>query len=119
MLKVNQLTFNPFSENTYIVSDETGLCAIIDPGCSNDKERKELVKTITDEQLKPARLLNTHCHIDHFPGNKFVCDTYGLLPEFHLFEYEVMKAALTYQGLFGFKLDESPAPKNYLKGGEE
>ncbi len=118
MLKVHQLTFNPFSVNTYIASDETGECAIIDPGCSTEEERKELVKIINDNHLKPTLLLNTHCHIDHFPGNKFVCDSYGLLPQFHLTEYEVMKTALLYQGFFGFKLDESPAPEIYLKEGD-
>jgi hydroxyacylglutathione hydrolase len=118
MLKVHQLTFNPFSVNTYVVSDETGQCAIIDPGCSSEEERHELIKIITDNHLKPALLLNTHCHIDHFPGNKFVCDTYGLLPQFHLDEFEVMKTALLYQGFFGFKLDESPAPAIYLKEGD-
>ena len=118
MLKVHQLTFNPFLVNTYIASDETGQCAIIDPGCSTDKERKELVKVITDNKLKPTLLLNTHCHIDHFPGNKFVCDTYGLLPQFHVDEFEVMKSALLYQKFFGFSLEESPAPEVYLKEGD-
>jgi glyoxylase-like metal-dependent hydrolase (beta-lactamase superfamily II) len=118
MLKVNQFTFNPFSENTYVVSDDTGQCAIIDPGCSNDKERKELIQAITAQGLKPVKLLNTHCHIDHFPGNKFICDTYNLLPEFHRDEYAVMKSAMNYQSFFGFTLDESPEPKNYLKGGD-
>src|SRR5580698_9598346 len=119
MLKVHQLTFNPFSVNTYIASDETGECAIIDPGCSTEEERKELLKIIGDNQLKPALLLNTHCHIDHFPGNKFVCDTYGLLPQFHLVEFEVMKAALSYQSFFGFNLEESPAPEIYLDEGDK
>ncbi len=119
MLRVHKHTFNPFQENTYIVADETKECVIVDPGCSNDKERKELVKTIDAFGLKPVKLLNTHCHIDHFPGNKFVCDTYNLLPEFHEVELEVMYAALNYQSLFGFKLDASPEPKHYLKDGDE
>lgn len=118
MLHVKQLTFNPFSVNTYIAWDETLQCAIIDPGCNDEHERRELVKIITDNQLKPAVLLNTHCHIDHFPGNKFVCDTYNLLPQFHSLEYEVMKSALLYQKLFGFSLQESPEPKIYLKEGD-
>src|SRR4051812_14683935 len=101
MLTVHKHTFNPFQENTYIVSDETKECAIIDPGCSNEKERKELVQTIEAFGLKPVKLLNTHCHIDHFPGNKFVCDTYELLPEFHQVELEVMYEALKYQSFFG------------------
>jgi glyoxylase-like metal-dependent hydrolase (beta-lactamase superfamily II) len=118
MLNILQLTFNPFLENTYILSDESKTCAIIDPGCSNEKERKQLVETIESKQLKPVKLLNTHCHIDHFPGNKFVCETYHLLPEFHETEYQVMKAALEYRDFFGFFVEESPTPANYLKEGD-
>lgn len=118
MLKVHKHTFNPFQENTYIVADETKECVIIDPGCSSDRERKELTNTIEAFGLKPVKLLNTHCHIDHFPGNKFVCDTWNLLPEFHETELEVMYSALDYQTLFGFKLEASPEPKNYLKEGD-
>jgi hydroxyacylglutathione hydrolase len=118
MLNILQLTFNPFLENTYILSDESKTCLIIDPGCSNDKERKQLVQAIDSDGLKPVRLLNTHCHIDHFPGNKFVCDRYKLLPEFHETELEVMKAALDYRDFFGFYVEESPLPKNYLNEGD-
>lgn len=119
MLKVHQLTFNPFQENTYLLEDETKECIIIDPGCNNDRERKKLTDTIQAHGLKPVKLLNTHCHIDHFPGNKFVCETYGLLPEFHELELQVMYHALDYQELFGFRLEASPEPANYLKDGDE
>lgn len=118
MLKIHKLTFNPFMENTFVVTDETKECVIIDPGCHNDKERNILKQTIEANGLKPVKLLNTHCHIDHFPGNKFVCDTYSLLPEFHEIELEVMKGALGYQTFFGFRIEESPVPVNYLKGGD-
>jgi hydroxyacylglutathione hydrolase len=119
MLKILKHTFNPFQENTFIVADDTKECTIIDPGCSNDAERKKLAQTIKDNGLKPVKLLNTHCHIDHFPGNKFVCDTYGLLPEFHEIELQVMYEALKYQSYFGFQLEASPEPKRFLKEGDE
>lgn len=118
MLKVHQHTFNPFLENTYIVEDETKQCVIIDPGCQTEQERKQLLQTISTHALRPVKLLNTHCHIDHFPGNKFVCDTYDLLPQFHEVELQVMYAALNYQSVFGFQLEPSPEPEVFLKGGD-
>ncbi|MCS6935500.1 MAG: MBL fold metallo-hydrolase [Chitinophagales bacterium] len=118
MLRVFRHIFNPFQENTYIVADTTGECIIIDAGCSNSRECSELSKTITGNALKPVRLLNTHCHIDHFPGNKYVHDTYGLLPEFHPIELEVMRHALVYRDFFGFHCEASPEPKNFLNEGD-
>jgi len=118
MLKVYLHTFNPFMENTYILTDDTKECVIIDPGCNNDRERTELVQSIQSYDLKPVKLLNTHCHIDHFPGNKFVCDTYGLSPEFHEVELEVMYRALEYRAFFGVDCEPSPVPKHFLKEGD-
>ena len=45
-MKVTALTFNQFQENTYIISDNTKECIIIDPGCYKDFERIELTNFI-------------------------------------------------------------------------
>ena len=42
MLNIKSFTFNPFEENTYVVSDDTLECLIIDPGCYNLEEKREL-----------------------------------------------------------------------------
>jgi len=102
-----------------VVADETKECVIIDPGCCTDKERSELLATINAFGLKPVKLLNTHCHVDHIPGNKFVFDTYGLLPEIHPEELEIMRGAPRYGDFFGFHCDVSPEPKVYLNDGDE
>ena len=114
MLKVHKLTFNPFMENTYVVTDETNHCAIIDPGCCNEKERNELINTIESFGLKPVLLLNTHCHIDHIPGNKFVFEKYGLLPEIHENELDILQRAPQFGEFFGFHCDPSPEPEKFL-----
>ena len=62
-MQIATFTFNEFSENTYILFDDTKQCAIIDPGCHSASEQAELVNFITQHNLKPTLLLNTHCHI--------------------------------------------------------
>ena len=119
MLKVHKLTFNPFMENTYVLSAENKECLIIDPGCSNEMERNELVNEIEAFGLTPVRLLNTHCHVDHVPGNKFIYEKYGLLPEIHPDELEVLHAAPQFASYFGFSMELSPEPKSFLTEGDE
>ncbi|MDV7398245.1 MBL fold metallo-hydrolase, partial [Arthrospira platensis SPKY1] len=80
---VATLTFNPFQENTYVVYDDTKECIIVDPGCWDRREEAELKRFIEERGLKPVRLLNTHCHIDHVFGNRFVAETWGLDLEIH------------------------------------
>jgi glyoxylase-like metal-dependent hydrolase (beta-lactamase superfamily II) len=77
-MQIDRIVFSPFEVNTYILSDTTGECIIIDPACNTEKEEDQLKKFIEDRGLKPVKLLNTHCHLDHVFGNKFVCDTYKL-----------------------------------------
>ena len=78
MLTVQTFTFNPVQENTYIVYNEKGECCIIDPGCYFAKEEMELKNFISNHRLTPKFLLNTHCHLDHIFGNRFISKTYNL-----------------------------------------
>jgi hydroxyacylglutathione hydrolase len=93
MLTIRQFTFNPVQENTYVIFDEKGACAIVDPGCYFDYEYKELTDFIAAHKLVPKCLLNTHCHLDHVFGNKFVAETYGLKLQIHPGEKVVLDFA--------------------------
>ena len=69
MIKVDFFTFNPFAENTYLLTNEKQQALIIDPGCYFTEEEKTLQSFITEHNIKPVQLLNTHCHLDHVFGN--------------------------------------------------
>lgn len=118
MAQVNGFTFNPFAENTYILHDDTKECVIIDPGCYYPEEREELLRFISDNQLKPVRLLNTHCHIDHIFGNKMVAEKFDLGLETHRGEVGVLEAAASYGAALGVELDPSPMPTVFLDEGD-
>lgn len=76
---IQQFIFNPFQENTYILSDpETRQCVIVDPGMSNGAECQQLRQCIEQEGLIPVGVWLTHCHIDHELGTGFLAEQYGL-----------------------------------------
>ncbi|MBS1598917.1 MAG: MBL fold metallo-hydrolase [Bacteroidetes bacterium] len=83
MLQIKQFTFNPVQENTYVLFNEKDACCIIDPGCYFGNERRTLEEFIQEQKLNPKYLLNTHCHLDHVFGNKFIHDSYGLALHLH------------------------------------
>jgi len=114
MASVKFFTNNPFHENTYIVYDETGECAIIDPGMETASEQNVVVNFIKSNNLKPVLLLNTHCHIDHVLGNKFIFDMYGLKPQFNKGELDLLDAVIAYAPTMGVNYDPSPLPDVYL-----
>ena len=96
MIEIKKLTFNPFQENTYVLYDETKECVIIDPGCYTHDEHNKLKAFILGNGLKPVKLINTHCHIDHVLGNYFVAKTYGLELGIHKSDLPTLKSVPTY-----------------------
>ena len=114
-MQLKYFTFNPFQENTYILFDETNEAVIIDPGCYDAEEKKILFDFIKSEKLNPVRLLNTHCHIDHVLGNKFVSDAFGLKPEIHPIELPLLKAVSQYGANYGIFAEPSPEPLTTLE----
>src|SRR6476469_2245880 len=90
MLTVQSFTFNPVQENTYVVYNENKDCCIIDPGCYFASEEQALGDFIRQNGLKPVLLLNTHCHLDHIFGNRWVQKTYGLTLHLHHLEKGVL-----------------------------
>lgn len=119
MLTVHKLVFNPFQENTYVISADNGDCIIVDPGCFNSAENEVLKNFIESENLKPIKLVLTHFHLDHVFGNQFVCDQWGLSPEGH------KDGELTLAGneracqVYGLPYIPSPEISNYLNHGDE
>ena len=75
MIQIQSFVCNPYQENTYLLFDETKACVIVDPGVYTSAEQNELTSFIKANELKPVKLLNTHCHIDHVLGNQFVAST--------------------------------------------
>lgn len=114
MSHIKFFTCNPYQENTYLLYDESSECAIIDPGMYSGDEQNIVLKFIADNKLKPVLFLNTHCHIDHVLGNKFVYDTYGLLPQFHKGEEPMLNAVVSYAPQMGIRYEVSPLPEIFL-----
>ena len=119
MLKIRQFTFNPVQENTYVVFNDKGACAIIDPGCYFDYEYKELTDFIDKNKLVPKCLLNTHCHLDHIFGNKFVAEKYGLKLQFHSSEKRLFDYAPTSGISWGLPFENYEGEIIFLKEGDK
>ena len=81
MLTIKIFAFNLLQENTYVVSDDTLECIIIDCGAYYDDERRAITDYISSQGLKPVRLLATHGHWDHNLGIDTIYQAYGLLVE--------------------------------------
>ncbi len=119
MVQIHSFTFNPFSENTYVVYDETGAGVIIDPGCYEQTEKTALTNFIETNHIKVKYLLNTHCHIDHVLGNDFIKDKYKVPFLIHALEQPVLKAVKAYAPSYGFAMYHEAEPDQFMKEGDK
>jgi len=113
-MTVSGFTFNAFSENTYLLHDATGQCAVIDPGCYDRAEQEVLRDFIEANKLQVVLLLNTHCHIDHVFGNQFILDTYNVPFLIHKADLPTLRAVPAYAPNYGFSHYTPAEPTGFL-----
>jgi hydroxyacylglutathione hydrolase len=119
MTEVQVFEFSPFAENTYVVFDDSGECIVVDPGCYTKAEEDELKYFILERDLMPVRLLNTHCHLDHVFGNRFVAETWDIGLEIHRGEQRLLEMFPATCKMYGIPWTQpSPMPAAYLEAGQ-
>src|SRR5690606_31046452 len=91
-----------------------GAAAIVDPGMYGPEEEKAVKTFIDAHGLKPQLLLNTHCHVDHVLGNRYIYEQYGLLPQFHEGELPLLMEVQNYAPQMGIRYDISPIGETFL-----
>lgn len=119
MIEIKSFVFNPFMENTYILYDETKEAIIIDPGCYEKEEQKQLADFVKANDLKVVKLLNTHGHIDHVLGNQWVKDFYKVKLFIHPKDEETLKSVEVYAPAYGFANYVNSKPDEYIHEGEQ
>lgn len=114
MIQVKSFVFNPFMENSYVLFDETKEAVIVDPGCYESYEKKELSDFIEANDLQVVLLLNTHCHIDHVFGNHFVKEKYNVPLAIHKDDSATLLAVKAYAPSYGFQHYDETQPDQFL-----
>lgn len=114
-MKIHQIVVGPFEMNCYIVAEENYPdCILIDPG----DDIEAIIKHIEKNNLKPKRIINTHCHIDHARKVSDIQNYFNA--PFHIGEDDTpLLETLKDQGmLFGLDTSEIPKVDRFLKDGD-
>ena len=121
-IRIEKFQVNQCEECTHILYDTISREAlIVDCGVYYENERKRFLAFIEENKLRPVRLLLTHAHHDHVCGNDLVYQYFGLLPEVHEADRQLMTEHLL------LRIDEFyhhhypypiPMPEHYLTDNE-
>lgn len=118
MLTIRQFTVNPIGEHTYVLSDESGECVIVDPGCLGDDERDAVDAYIGGAGLRPAGLWFTHLHFDHVWGARHLIDRYGVAASASQGDEAVMSGNARMCEAWNLPAPESFTVDHYVAGGD-
>lgn len=118
MIKIAVFAFNPFAENTYVASDKSGECVIIDAGNYSASEDSALTQYIAQAGLKPVMAINTHGHVDHILGVSYVKSTFGVEFALHGDDKFLVDSASTHGALYGFEVKDIPLMEIDMKNME-
>ena len=118
MLTVEAFTFNPFSENSYVIINNKKQCWFVDPGMCDAEENKAMNSFIIDNQLSPQGVINTHAHIDHILGVQMLMDKYKIPFGMHETELPVLNMAKASAAMFGVNITAVPVPTYFIKEGQ-
>lgn len=116
-MALHRLTFNGFAENTYLLADEAGEAAVVDPGMSDTSECETFDAFVRQRDLRLAACWLTHAHVDHVLGLPHVYATYGLRPRLHPGERPVYAANPQVASMYGMALAPLPEPVYDLADG--
>lgn len=118
-MQIKSFVFNPFYENTYVLSSEKGNCLIFDPGCYEDYEVEELKEYIHMNDLKVQAIINTHCHIDHVLGNDVLKQAFKVPLKIPKNEDDVFRSVPAYAPQWGMAGYRHAEVDEYLNEGED
>jgi glyoxylase-like metal-dependent hydrolase (beta-lactamase superfamily II) len=118
MLNNHTLTFGPFQENTYIITNQQKQCWIIDPGMYTPQETEQFISYISSRHLIPQAIINTHAHIDHIFGVQPLINKYNIPFAIHPKDQVLLDNAMLSASMFGLSLSSTPKPGFYLKENE-
>ena len=120
MLNIKTFSVNPLQENTYVISDETHECVIIDCGAFTPDERSEISDYIDTEGLKPVALLATHGHLDHNLGIGYIFEKYQLKVTLHRGDERLLREMkIQGESMFGIIVDFTPQIETLVNDGDE
>lgn len=118
MINILELSYNLFQEKTYVVWQDEGRCAVIDPGFCDRGEQEDFFSQLESRGLKAEAILLTHCHFDHIYGVKALQDASGAPVYMHAADEPVIDYCAEMAARFGIAAPDGSFRREHVKEGD-
>src|SRR3569623_998576 len=81
------------------------------------RETDLMISYITDNQLQPQAIINTHAHLDHLFGVQAMMDKYNIQFGFHELDVPLLRIAASSASIFGVTFTNPPTASFFIKEG--
>lgn len=120
-MKIKTFEMNPLGVNSYVLSDDTGECVVIDAAPYYADERELLLNYLLDHDYVVSHLINTHLHFDHLFGVNLLAGQFDLTLECHQADQFLLNdipGQLHSFGIPAINRDFKPVIGHYLNEGD-
>jgi len=117
MLSIQTFTFNPFQENTYVITDAQHRCWIVDPGMFDQQEQAVLFDYIRANELQPQAIINTHTHIDHILGVDALATQFNIPFFCHRLDLPILQSGAQTGQMLGIPFQGTRTTPQFLEAG--
>lgn len=115
-ISLKTIVVGPLEVNCYVLSDAETLDAfIIDPGADADV----ILDFVKRENLKVARIINTHGHFDHIGADEPVRKALNARLAIHENDARLFNEATDHGTLYGIRIENPGPPDELLRHGME
>lgn len=118
MINIHSFTFNPFQENTYLLTNEQKEALIIDPGMYGNAEALQMINFIEKNNYQLIKIINTHAHIDHILGVDDLKTKFNIPFALHADEETVLELGTLSAATYGLNFKIAPLVDEYLEEGQ-
>lgn len=117
-MNLKAFTFNPFSENTYVLWAANGEGVIVDPGNFDRHETEELLSFVEQNQITIKEIILTHAHIDHVFGCADICAHFNVGLRLHKSDLFLLEHAEATGQMYGIPVKTPPVPSAWFEDGD-
>jgi len=115
-MKFESVIVGALETNCYLVyCDQTRECAVIDPGAESEK----IIRTISENNLKPIMVIDTHGHVDHVGANADIIERYDVPLLIHEADSPMLDKIQLMELSFFLNAKNSPPPDRFLTEGDK